>query len=447
MIIHLDLSTGVSGDKLLAALLDVAEQTGAYTLARLQADLASLVPEVRVIRTQVLREGILAPHLEVSEQPTEMHDAHAHGHRSWEGIRKLIEDSSLPARARAYALSSFSRIAEVEARIHGTSVEEVHFHEVGALDSIVDIVGCSLLRCALEMPHGDESRNITHDTLRVTATPIAVGSGTLTCEHGILPVPAPATARLILGLPAEAGCAHGELTTPTGAALVADMVSDWGPLPPMRPLAVGCGAGSRQLPGVPNVLTAIMGSSLDTSDPPFRSSSLPGDAPSPIDHVEGVFLLEANLDHLSGEAASFACDEILSEGALDVWQEPLAMKKGRIGIGLRVLVQPLDVDRLAKHIQLVTGTLGVRRSYLERYVADRGEDELVTSHGRVRFKSMCVQDADGKTSRCWVRPEADDVASLLGDGDSPYARMATGLADEADRMMGDRLPSSGTDNA
>jgi uncharacterized protein (TIGR00299 family) protein len=462
MIVHLDLSTGASGDKLLAALLGIAEQTGAYSLTRLQGDLASLVPGAVVTRTDVSRGGISAPHIEVRSLLADVHDHSdppTHDRRSWKDIRELIEGSDLPDDVRGYALSGFMRIAEAEARVHGTTPEKVHFHEVGALDSIVDIVGCALLRCALEAL--EETGQ--HAALQITATPIALGSGTVTCAHGILPVPAPATAQLVIGLPVEAGSASGELTTPTGAALVADMVTAWGPLPPMRPLALGYGAGSRQLPGVANVLTAIIGTQFGipttpTATPaPFahshacddRTAATADDRIVPINHVEGVILLETNLDHLSGEAASFACDAILSKGALDVWQEPLTMKKGRLGIGLCVLSRPLDADFLAECIQLTTGTLGVRRSYLERYTAMRGEDELVTSQGRVHFKSMCVRDAReegrSKTSRRWVRPEADDVTRLLCDARSPYARMAETLADEATHILRNRLSSDGTD--
>lgn len=372
MIAHLDCSTGVSGDKFLGALLDVGTPSGQFTPEDLSALLAALAPEARVVVERVRTHGIAATavRVETAAQPT---------HRSWGSIRSLLQDASLPAAVRERALTAFGLLAEAEARAHGVPVDDVHFHEVGALDSILDVVGVSAGLAAL----GVES---------LSCSPIAVGWGTVDTSHGRLPVPAPATAFLLEGLPTQPGPVRpdgsppGELTTPTGAALVRACASGFGTAPAMTPTGHGYGAGTRDI-GHPNVCRITLGT--------------PATGPLALD-TETVTLLETNIDHISPEAAAVAADQLLAEGALDVWTSPITMKKGRAAFLLSVLAAPERAEHLAARVVALTGSLGVRRRALERYVASREVRVVETRLGAVRIK-----DGGGR-----ARPEADDVARI-----------------------------------
>jgi uncharacterized protein (TIGR00299 family) protein len=294
-------------------------------------------------------------------------------------------------------------LAEAEAEAHGVALEQVHFHEVGAADSILDIVGCSFLLDALR-------------ATRFFATPLALGNGTVQSEHGELPVPAPATAHLICGLPVYASSQQGELTTPTGAALARVFITDWAPLPPMTPLAIGYGAGSRDLPGAANVVRIIAG----------EAASLTGFSEQDGFIVEGCVLLETNIDHLAPEALAFACEELLRAGALDVWQESITMKKGRLAIRLSVLSQASEAQRLAEAVSALTGSLGVRGSYVERTVAPRTMVTLETRFGPVPFKAAKIDAPVGRIS--WLRPEHDAVAALARQHGLDYNALYRELA-------------------
>ncbi|MDY2625047.1 MAG: nickel pincer cofactor biosynthesis protein LarC [Coriobacteriales bacterium] len=458
MIAHVDLASGASGDKLVAALLDAAEQLGCYSLEQLQCDLHGFEPALQVERDRVTNGGIAAWQVKMIDRHTGReadapcalsaagpehdgpHDHHhgrfhehrhatGHSHVHWSDIKAHLEQSDLPSRARDLAIAIFSRVAAAESQVHGTSLEEVAFHEVGALDSIGDIVSCALVVDALSR----------EEPLRLIATPIALGSGTVRAAHGILPVPAPATALLVKGLPVVSGGAATELTTPTGAAVIAELAGGFGPLPPMVPLAIGLGAGTKVLEGMPNVLRVIVGRPVDaagldaaarTDGSDHAGGALADDLP-----VEEVVLLDCNLDHLSGEAAADACRRLLAAGALDVWQEPIAMKKGRLGINLNVLAAPLDADRLAELTHRLTGTLGLRRRSVLRTVARRSYDTARTSWGLVRFKSMLAGDRE-HPDRLWLRAEADDVSALAAREDVSFSQMASALHAEGKAAFG-----------
>ena len=481
-IAHIDLVSGASGDKLVSALLDIAEQIGCYSLEQLDRDLSAVEPNLHVERERIARGGISAWHVTMLDKTTgkaadapealegahvhehshahdhdhgdghvhthehthehahdhehhhdhdhdhahEHHHDHGHGHhhahRHWSDIRAMLEAAPLSERARELSLKIFERIAVAEASVHGKTVEDVAFHEVGALDSIGDIVSCALIVAALE----------AGGPVRFVATPLALGAGHVHAAHGILPVPAPATALIVRGLPCEAGAANCELTTPTGAAVIAEIADAFGPLPPMRVEAVGSGAGTREIDGLPNVLRIMWGTSLQ---------AVPDDEPAHAEdaglEVEGVVLLDCNIDHISGEAAADACKRLLEEGALDVWQEPIAMKKGRLAIRLNVLARPLDADRLATLAHRLTGTLGLRRSYVQRTVAKRAHDAVETGSGLVRFKSMIAEGEDGEPERIWVRPEADDVARIARETGEPFQDVAARLAAEGEAALSD----------
>jgi uncharacterized protein (TIGR00299 family) protein len=297
--------------------------------------------------------------------------------------------------------------------VHGVAPDSVHFHEVGAADSIVDVVLNSFLLLKLN-PEA------------VYATPLALGNGTFICEHGELPVPAPATAEILIHseVPVYASSHEGELTTPTGAALIAEFVTSFAPLPCSRPVALGFGAGSREVPGAANVLRAL-------SAEPALLAGLKA-RPDEQLFVEGVTQLECNLDHLSAEAIAFACEELLAAGALDVWQEPIVMKKGRLATKLIMLAAPEQATGLAGKIIEFTGTLGVRSSYLERTVIPREVLTLDTSYGPVPFKAAEAGPPSQRTQ--WLRPEHDDVARLAREHGLAYSQLYAELQEYAEKL-------------
>ncbi len=392
MIGVLDCSTGVSGDKLLGALLDAGSRDGSFTADHLRALAAALAPEAEVIVEPRRSHGIVATgvRVEAARQPS---------HRSWAIIRELLGEADLAEEVRATALRAFAELAEAEARAHGCAVDDVHFHEVGALDSIVDVVGV----CAGMHALGIET---------LYSTPVATGWGTVATSHGVLGVPAPATALLLEGVPVTAGPARpdggapGELTTPTGIALLRALGARFEPAPPMRPVRSGYGAGTRDI-GHPNVCRITLGEQLDRAAALDRAT---------------VAVLETNVDHLSGEAVGVALDQLIAEGALDAWATPVTMKKGRPALLLSALVPESSAEKFASRLSELTGTLGVRVSAVERFEATREHHEVATEWGVVRVKSGAGR----------VRVEADDVARIARERSQPYHVVAAAL-DEAVR--------------
>ena len=388
-IAYLDCSTGVSGDKFLGALLDAGEAGGEFTAEHLRAIVAALAPEARVSVDRVLSHGVSAMSVRVSAEG----DA---TQRRWGDIRALISGADpvvLGEAARESALRAFEALAVAEATVHGVDVEQVHFHEVGAIDSIVDIVGA----CA-----GAHALGITGG---LTAGPVAVGSGTVKTSHGILPVPALATAALLAGVEIVPGPARGELTTPTGATLVKELASGFGVMPSMALERLGYGAGTRDI-GVPNICRIAIGE---------RADSRIDDAGQAI---EPVVLLETNIDHISAEELAFAAEELLGEGALDVWQTPIIMKKGRSAVMLSVLSDPEWAGALAARVMVLTGSLGVRQMRLERSCASREVREVATPWGPARVKVGAGR----------VRPEHEDVARIAREQGLAYSAVSREIA-------------------
>lgn len=405
---YLDCSTGVSGDKFLGALLDVGASDGTFTGRHVQELLDVLAPEARLVERRTSTGGISA--IGVNVEATEKPRA-----RDWSSIRTLLATSALPEPVRDTATEVFSALAVAEARAHGCAVEEVHFHEVGALDSILDVVGV----CA-----GVHALGIS----QLFASEIATGWGTVDTSHGTLPVPAPATAALLLGVPVVTGPARrdgsspGELTTPTGAALLTVLAGGgFGPCPPMTPSAIGYGAGTRQIDS-PNVCRVTIGVA----------------STSAIElHDQNVTVLETNIDHLSPEAVAVAAEQLLAEGALDVWTSPVVMKKGRSAFVLSVLAlthadsaRP-GAPQLAERIVALTGTLGIRRLEVERLAAAREVVTVDTEYGAVRIK---VGPA-GAMAR--IRPESADVASIARRTGRAYRDIESELIAIAESRLGD----------
>lgn len=387
MFAYLDCGSGVSGDKFLGALVGagLSVETLRASLAALPVDGYSI--EVREVSSAGLR-GTKVDVLVDDGQPS----------RDWRRIRELITTSGLVEHVRATALDAFERLARAEAEVHNTDVEHVHFHEVGAVDSIVDIVGTAIGLHALGI---DE----------VWASPVRLGHGSVNTSHGLLPVPTPATARLLTGVPVYAGELPGELTTPTGATLLRTFVTRFAPMPPLRTTAEGWGAGTREL-AIPNLLRLTLG------EPELGGGGL-----------TEVALLESVIDHASPELLASALELALDAGALDAWADPVSMKKGRLGTQVTLLARPEDATRLTELLMMHTGTLGVRRSMTWRQVAPRRVETVATSLGTVRVK---VQGA-GASLR--VRPENDDVTAVARATGMPLDRVARVLTNEAEAQL------------
>jgi uncharacterized protein (TIGR00299 family) protein len=345
---------------LLAALVDAgADRELLHALPR-RLDLEDV--EVRVEPTKrggmhALRVNVVAPK---STKPV-----------SWPEIRELLKRAAVSERA----LKIFSRLAEAEGHVHGTSAEQVHFHELGAADTLIDICGAVVLLDALQVQ-------------TVVCSPLPVARGLVESAHGPLPLPAPATLELLRRAMVYGVDGDQELVTPTGAAIVSELVSEWGPLPLVELERTGCGAGSRELPDRPNIVRVILGSVI---------SGTPGD----------VALLETNLDDLNPELVPDAVGRCFAAGALDVWTVPAQMKKGRPGFVLSALTRPADEAAVALAMLEETSTLGVRVSRHRRYELEREERLVEVAGGVVRVKIGLL---DGRVVN--VAPEHDDCAKL-----------------------------------
>jgi pyridinium-3,5-bisthiocarboxylic acid mononucleotide nickel chelatase len=393
VIAYLDCTTGISGDKFLAALIGAGAPVEAVREA-----VAAIDPSVTIEVKPTMRAGVSA--LSVSVEADGEPPA-----RTWTAIRDLIEGADLAEPVRRMALAAFTLLADAEAEVHGVSADDVHFHEVGAIDSIADVVGVAAALHALEI-----------DTL--VCGPVSVGSGTVQTAHGALPVPAPATALLLRGVPVEAGPLPGEATTPTGAALIRACATSFGSLPEMTLVAVGHGAGTRDPAGVPNVARVLLGETP---------------APDPAEDlsVEPVTELETTVDHLSAEQLAFCVEELLASGALDVWHTPALMKKGRAGAAVSVLCTPADETRLAALLAELTGTLGIRVRRISRYVVARELRTVETTFGPVRVKVA------GTGSWRRVRPEYEDLAAIARRERVPVDIIAREIEAQARKVLAD----------
>lgn len=365
---YFDCFSGAAGDMIVAALVDAGCSFEALSDALHTLELPGVAWHMHSVR----RGGFAAKHLQVEIAP----GSQPH-HRHLPDILALIERAKLPGRAAERSAAVFQRLAEAEAAAHGTDLKKVHFHEVGAADAIVDIVGACV---------GIELLGLE----RLEASPIPTGSGTVTCEHGILPVPAPATAHLLRGVPLAANEAPGELTTPTGAALLTTFCTRFGPLPEMRLTAVGCGAGSREGRTRPNILRLLVG---DATAPDAAES-------------DEVIVLEAQLDDAPGQVVAFSCERLLEAGALDAYIVPIIMKKGRPGQLVTVLCAPADAEALERILLHETTTLGVRRYAARRSKLARECESVETRYGPIRVK---VGRRGGEAVQVW--PEYEDCAA------------------------------------
>jgi len=343
-ICYLDAFSGISGDMTVGALVDAGASAEALIEALQSLDTGA---KFEVERTK--RGGVAASKFRViTDGPTQ-------AHRHLKHILAMIDRAPISDRAKRNASAVFTRLGDAEAGVHGVPVEKVHFHEVGAVDSIADIVGACV---AFDLLGIDE----------IHTSAINVGSGTVKTEHGVLPVPAPATASLLQGKPIYSRGPEMELTTPTGAALAAALSSGFGPLPAMRIDRIGHGAGDRDFKDQPNVLRVLVGERTGAVEATL------------------VSVLEANIDDSSPQVLGYALERLLEAGALDASFSPLQMKKNRPGALLRVIARPEDQERLADIVFAETSTLGLRIYPAERRVEERRIVEVETPFGKVRVK-------------------------------------------------------------
>jgi len=364
--LHLDAPTGAAGDMTLGALLDLG-----VPVAAVEEALAPLGLRFELSVTRTTRGGIAGTDVQVmvdgeheghSHDHPVGHDHHSHAHESghphrhYRELRELVA-GRVEGRPRELALAVLDRVAAAEAKLHAVAVDEVMFHELGAIDALVDVVGTAAAMAWLR-PAG------------VSATPVAVGGGAVGAAHGRLPVPAPATLEICraAGVPLVHGGVQRELLTPTGAALLATFVTEWGPMPPLVARAVGYGAGDMELPDRPNLLRAIAGERLD--------------APRADEVVE----LFANLDDMSPELCEHVAERLFAAGALDVWWTPATMKKSRPGFVLGVVAPAACRAALSALILTETTTLGVRARTATRDTLERRVETVQTAHGPIAVK-------------------------------------------------------------
>lgn len=325
----------------LGALVDAGVE-----LAAIQAGVESLkLPSCKLVAAEVKRKGFRATKVSVEHEPEQ---AHRHLHH----ITDMIDASAMTDRQKDLAKRIFTKLGESEAKVHGTTIRKVHFHEVGAVDSIADICGAAI---------GWDLLGVD----RIYCSPVPTGGGFVNIAHGRCSVPAPATAELLQGVPLAPSIVEAELTTPTGAAIVATLVDGYGPLPPMRIARIGYGAGDRDFPTQPNVLRLFVGESADSAN------------------SDQIWVVETNLDDVSGEIVGYAVTKLLEKGALDVYTTAIQMKKNRPGITLTVLCQAADVEKMEKILFRETGTLGIRRWPVSRHKMERKPHSVATPWGEI----------------------------------------------------------------
>jgi len=350
--LYFDCFSGISGDMTLAALIDLGVSRRHLASELKKLSLSNYRLEIR----PAMRHDISGKSLRVITAPTKG-TAHHHHHRTFVDIEKMISASTLNVGVKERSIVVFERLARAEAAVHRKKPSEVHFHEVGAVDSIVDIVGTMIALEYLDAGH-------------ICASSIALGSGFVTCEHGTLPVPVPATVRLLKGIPVHDSGIRAELVTPTGAALISSIAAGFGAMPAMRMQAVGYGAGSREHETIPNMLRIIQG---ELQAPVVQDS---------------VFVLEATIDDMSPEWAGFAMEKLLEAGALDVAFIPAQMKKNRPGLLISVVSRPEDRQLLSAAMLEHTTTAGVRMQPAERTTLARKSVSVKTRFGTLRAKVL-----------------------------------------------------------
>ncbi len=383
--IYFDCAMGAAGDMLTGALLELHPDPEGF-LHRINEALAG---KALISAGPDSKCGISGTHVSVViDGDQEGEETHHHHHASIGEMRAHIGAAALPEQVRQDALEVFNTIAEAESAVHGCPMENVHFHELGSLDALADVMAVSLLIYELAPD-------------KIIASPVNVGSGTVKCAHGILPVPAPATERILRGLPVYAGDVRGELCTPTGAALLRHFASEFGRMPVMRVGAVGYGTGTKDFPAA-NIVRAMLGETESTAD--------------------RALLLCCNLDDMTPEALGFAMEELFSQGALDVYFTAIGMKKSRPAVMLSCICRPEQREEMLRCIFKNTSTLGVRELPCDRYCLQRDTRTVDSGFGQVRIK----------TARGWgvcrEKAEYEDLARIARARAVPLSQVQTAIA-------------------
>jgi len=374
---------GISGDMNLAALINLGVDESA-----LIAELKKLSLDGWEIKTSIASQnGISGTRLDVvchhhhSEDCDgshhHEHKHHHHEHRSFADIKKIISDSKLSDYVKEKSLAIFETIAKAEATVHEKNLDEVHFHEVGALDSIVDIVGAAICTELLNVEN-------------FVSTSVELGGGTVRCQHGILPVPAPATAIIAKKFPSKIGGENHECTTPTGAAIIATLCDSYNEALNGKILATGIGVGHREGKILPNILRVML---VDTKE---KSS----------EKFESIYELSANIDDMTSEHIGFLCEKLFESSALDVWQESIVMKKNRLSIKVCALTKEDNVEKLRAVFFENSTTLGIRQKKIERYSLPRKLESFESSYGKVQFK---ISEFNGVKR---AKPEFEDCKKI-----------------------------------
>jgi uncharacterized protein (TIGR00299 family) protein len=361
-IAYLDCLSGISGDMMLGALIDAG-----VDIAQIQAGVDSLgLPSCRFVADTVSKCGFRATNVNVQYEPE-------HTHRHLHHITEMIDQSQLTTNQKDLAKRIFTKLGEAEAKVHGCSIEKVHFHEVGAVDSIADIVGTAI---------GWDLLGVD----RIECSSIPTGTGTVKIAHGTVSIPAPATAELLTNIPLAQSEIAAELTTPTGAAIAATIVDKFGSLPAMQIKTVAFGAGDRDLESQPNVLRLLIGETEDTSN-------------STEDQIhDEVWVLETNIDDMTGEAIGHCCGILQQAGVLDVYTTAIQMKKNRPGVTLTALCHSDSVAEAERIMFEQTTTLGIRKWTVQRHILQRQQHTVETTWGPLLGKLTTLPSGDQRFS-------------------------------------------------
>jgi uncharacterized protein (TIGR00299 family) protein len=395
-LLHFDCGSGLAGDMIVASLLDLGVPFSFVEAAVKSLPIAGYELRLESVQRSGLRATRFVVEVNEDHQP----------HRHYGDIVEMLTSSDLAQDVKDLALGVFERIGRAEAGAHGVPLEHVHFHEVGAVDSIVDIVGAAAALCYLGA--------------RVSCAPIPLGHGSVRCAHGVLPVPAPATLRLVEGLPVYDGDVACELTTPTGAAIAAVAAGEFGHLPAMVIRQVGLGAGTRELADRPNVLRAVLGERRIDRAP-----------------TQGCVVVEANIDDMTGEIAAVAMETLFAAGALDVWFQPIQMKKNRPALKLSVLCDQAMLDTIAEVLLTETTTIGLRHYPVGRVEMHRDLRTVETIYGPVRVK-LCRGPGKARNAS----PEFEDCRRLAREKGVPVKNVWAEAAGQAQKLLQDDIPDA-----
>ena len=393
-ILYLDCGMGAAGDMLTAALLELFP----HPEKMVEALNALGVPGVQYQRELTQKCGITGTHMHVYVGDTEEgehshahHEHHDHPHSSMEQLEHWIGHIQASNGVKNNIRAVYNRIAQAESAVHGVSIQEIHFHEVGSLDALADVTAVCYLMEQLGNP-------------TVYASPVHVGSGHVSCAHGILPVPAPATAEILKGIPIYGGQILGELCTPTGAALLKQFVAEFGNMPVMTPQAVGYGMGKKDF-AMANCVRAVLG-----------SDSREG--------TDSIVELRCNLDDMTAEDIGFAMEQLLRAGAPEVFSTPIGMKKNRPGTMLTVLCRADQREEMVRLLLRHTSTLGIRESVCRRFTLTRREETVDTPYGKVRCK---ISEGYGV---CRRKPEYDDLSAIAEAQQLPLSEIRRSFQSE-----------------